>query len=189
MFNFLKKAKSPVNDSNAPERELYQKLMAPEYKTDDYCWRDLDEEMEAVQTLFVDYWKPRFLVDHKNKCAYEFMDNEATLVGVSDADIDWQTLKGIPKESLYRAKCRNAYFPTKISGFRNGVAEVSWQLCPDGRYWMDDDGFGMSPDEKIEIYGYIDRTGKVVVPYQAITSHKQWDALFKQAQNIVKNRK
>jgi len=42
---------------------------------------------------------------------------------------------------------------------------VRWQINPDGRYYMDDDGFGMTDDEEITLLGKIDRTGKVVVPF------------------------
>lgn len=178
-MNLFRKVKSLMCGNNTPERKLYQKLMSPEYKTDDYFWKDHDENMETVNTLFEDYWKPRLLVDHNSKCAYEFMDENARLVGVDNADIDWISLKKIPQDALYRVKIRNAYFPTAIRGYRNNVAQVSWQLIPDGRYWMDDDGFGMTDDEKVEIYAYIDRTGKAVVPYQIFKSGKQADMLLK----------
>ena len=46
--------------------------------------------------------------------------------------------------------------------YKNGVAEVEWQLNPDGMYYRDDDGFGMTDDEEINLYGAIDRKGKVV---------------------------
>lgn len=46
--------------------------------------------------------------------------------------------------------------------YKNGVAEVEWQLNPDGMYYRDEDGFGMTDDEEIKLYGAIDRKGKVV---------------------------
>ena len=42
------------------------------------------------------------------------------------------------------------------------MAEVEWQLNPDGMYYRDEDGFGMTDDEEINLYGTIDRKGKVV---------------------------
>ena len=47
-------------------------------------------------------------------------------------------------------------------GIKNGVAEVEWQLNLDGMYYRDEDGFGMTDDEEIKLYGAIDRKGKVV---------------------------
>ena len=35
---------------------------------------------------------------------------------------------------------------------------------------MDDDGFGMTDDEEITIYGYIDHKGKVVSKFHAINN-------------------
>lgn len=40
----------------------------------------------------------------------------------------------------------NDISPIDIREFRDGVAEVSWQVSSDGRYYMDGSGFGMSGD-------------------------------------------
>lgn len=36
------------------------------------------------------------------------------------------------------------------------------QINPDGRYFADEDGYGMTDDEEITLVGYIDRRGKAV---------------------------
>ena len=41
-----------------------------------------------------------------------------------------------------------------------------WQIQPDGRYWADDDGFGMEDDEEITLYSFIDQNGKFMGPFQ-----------------------
>ena len=43
---------------------------------------------------------------------------------------------------------------------------IGWQLTPDGRYYMDEDGYGMTDDEEITIYGQIDQQGKVVKKFK-----------------------
>lgn len=149
---------------------LYNLLITPEYRTDKYCRNDLGEDMEAVSTLFADYWKPRWLLDHKTHRAYEFMDENARLTRVADSDIDWQSLRNIPLEYRIRVKNRNAWFPTHIGKFEKGMATVRWQLNPDGRYWMDEDGFGRTDDVEFNIYGFIDRTATVIVPFQPLAS-------------------
>lgn len=53
-----------------------------------------------------------------------------------------------------------------IYGFHNGVSKVEWQLNPDGRYFMDEDGFGMTDDEEIAIYGKIDSNGRIVEKFK-----------------------
>ena len=63
---------------------------------------------------------------------------------------------------------------------------VSWQLNPDGKYYMDDDGFGMTSDREINIYGFIDRQGKVLVKFQEAESKEKRDALRIEAENIVR---
>ena len=78
------------------------------------------------------------------------------------------------------------HFPSFIREFRNGVAQVDWQLNPDGRYYMDDDGFGMTDDEEIEIYGFIDTKGNVLVKFKAIKDRKELEVMRKKAEEIVK---
>ena len=65
---------------------------------------------------------------------------------------------------------------------------MEWQLNPDGRYYMDDDGFGMTDDEEINIYGFIDTDGKVVVKFQMINDYKDLERLRKEAEGIVHRR-
>lgn len=55
------------------------------------------------------------------------------------------------------------------------MAQVSWQLNPDGMYYRDEDGFGMTDDDEVEIYGFIDRKGKVVVKFKHI--NEDWNLL------------
>ncbi len=121
------------------------------------------------------YWKPRFLIDNNSKCAYEFMDVNENLRTITTDDIEWDTLIGLPKGAIERARNLDAHFPTHIIKFENGVAQVSWQLMPDGMYYRDEDGFGMADDEEVEIYGFIDRQGNVVVKFQYING--DWERL------------
>ena len=79
------------------------------------------------------------------------------------------------------------HFPSFIRGFRNGVAQVDWQLNPDGRYYMDDDGYGMTDDIEIEIYGFMDTEGKVVVKFQAVKDYRELEKLRKEAEEVIRN--
>ncbi|MCD8217278.1 MAG: hypothetical protein LUD01_04410 [Clostridiales bacterium] len=47
----------------------------------------------------------------------------------------------------------------------DGLAEIIWMVQPDGRYWADDDGFGMENDMEIELCAKIDKTGQFVTPF------------------------
>ena len=53
-------------------------------------------------------------------------------------------------------------YPGDISRYENGMAEVRWEINPDGRFYCDEDGFGMTGDVQRTLYGAIDRKGKVV---------------------------
>ena len=54
---------------------------------------------------------------------------------------------------------------------------------------MDEDGFGMTDDEEIEIYGFIDQNAKVVVKFRNINEHySELDKMRKEAEEIVKQR-
>lgn len=41
----------------------------------------------------------------------------------------------------------------------DGVGEQTWQINTDERYFMDEDGFGMTNDEEVTIYGCLNRCG------------------------------
>ena len=146
------------------EEKLYKRLCAPQYKDRPYPWReyDLGENMTLVNQVIGQYWKPRYLLDNEAKCAYEFMSIDEVLQIVTDEDIDWDSLKGLPQDAFERAKAHSFHFPGHVYQYKNGVAEVEWQLNPDGMYYRDEDGFGMTDDEEINLYGTIDRKGKVV---------------------------
>lgn len=163
LFDCFKKFSTPIADEQA--RALYDKLMSPEYQLI-YTFEDYGENMTIAKEVILQYWKPRFLLDNDTRCAYQFMTGGEVLYNVSDDDIDWDSLMGLSEACLRRAHDRNAHFPTLVHMFKNGVAEVSWQLNPSGMYYMDEDGFGMTPDDEVELIGYIDRQGNVVSKFQ-----------------------
>ena len=152
-----------TNDMDMLEEEkLYKRLCAPQYKERPYEQRDLGEGMILVNQVIGEYWKPRYLMDNEERCAYEFMSIDEVLQIVTDEDIDWDSLKGLPQDAFERAKAHSFHFPGHVYQYKNGVAEVEWQLNPDGMYYRDEDGFGMTDDEEINLYGAIDRKGMVV---------------------------
>ena len=177
-------------DPETRDRACYDRLsaaIAQNRRT--YQLRDLGENMQEVSTLIVDHWKPRYLLNHTTRCAYEFMNEQAHLMRVSDADIDWPSLADLSEEYLFRVRTYNALFPTFISRFERGVAWVEWQINPDGRYWMDEDGFGMTPDEEISLYGFIDTACRVVLPFRMIDRSETLQELRTLAEKSVESRK
>mgnify|MGYP007056186460 FL=1 len=175
-----------IHSNKNTEEKLYEVLQTATYKSSLYKTEDLGEGMTVLYQSIWGWYKPRFVLNHNDKTAFEFMDSYMCLVTVTNDDIDWASLKKLPEEAIYRAECLSFQFPSFIRGFRNGVARVDWQLNPDGRYYMDDDGFGMTDDEEIEIYGFIDTKGNVLVKFKAIKDRKELEVMRKEAEEKVK---
>ena len=146
---------------------LYTRLSQPEYGDPRrFNTRDLGEGMELIEESVAGWWKPRYLVDHRAGEAYEFLNIALRFAIFSEDDVDWECLKWAPQEARENARRGFAGYPTHVGLFKDGIARVSWQLNPDGRYYRDEDGFGMTDDEEVTLYGTIDRTGKVVEKYR-----------------------
>ena len=144
------------------EEALYKKLTEKKLSENLYKTGELGEGMGVVYQLINGWWKPRYILNNKTKTAFEFMSRGQYLMTVKEEDIEWSTLKKLPEDVQNNARTQFAMYPTFVEGFSNGVARVRWQINPDGRYWMDDDGFDMTSDVEVEIYGYINKEGKVV---------------------------
>ena len=175
-----------MSSEGSYDEKLYTLLNTERYRKSPYETVDLGENMSVIKQVIWGWWKPRFLLNHNTKCAYEFMDSNERLMTVTEDDIDWESLKDLPEEALCRAKALSFHFPSFIRRFCNGVAQVNWQLNPDGRYYMDDDGFGMSDDEEIEIYGFIDQNANVVAKFKNIKSEDEMNEMRRQAQINIK---
>ena len=169
----------------SPEEKLYKVLNTDEYKIRPYEYTDLGEGMAVISETMWGWWKHRFLINHNTKCAYEFMNSDQKLVTVTQDDVDWDSLKELPEDVQRTARALSFNFPSFIRKFQNGVAEVSWQLNPDGRYYMDEDGFGMTDDEEVEIYGFIDQNAKVLVKFKNIKDYGELDTMRKIAEGKV----
>ena len=54
---------------------------------------------------------------------------------------------------------------------------------------MDEDGYGMTDDEEITIYSYVDRAGKPLVKFRYIKDYSELDEMEKEARKNLKKRK
>lgn len=183
-----------VNALNAPgksiDEKLYLVLSAMDFTRNGYRVSELGEGMSVIEQVIWGWWKQRYLIDNKRYRAYEIMDGNMDFVNFTTDDVDWDSIKQLPEKAKMRAQEMSAQFPTFIRGFRKVVAEVSWQLNPDGRYYMDEDGFGMTSDEEITVYGFIDSEMNVLVKFQYIDEDwKQLDKMRSEAEDILKNKK
>ena len=82
--------------------------------------------------------------------------------GFSDKDMDI---------ILKHLKSRDDLFPviryrTDFEQREDGKIMMIWQIQPDGMYWRDEDGYGMTPDEEIRLYSFIDKNGCFTAPFR-----------------------
>ncbi len=185
-MSIKKKVAAMMGNGRSMEENLYEVLSEKDYSYGVYKKEDLGEGMWRVDGTFGSWWKMRYLVDEVSKKAYEIMDENMYFVQFGEEDVNWESLNKLPEEAVERARAMFAMFPSFVGRFENGVAQVSWQLNPDGRYYMDEDGFGMSDDEEIEIYGFVDRQLRVLVPFEHID--EDWNRLRemrKEAENLM----
>lgn len=184
-----KKVDALIAPGKSIDEKLYMVLSTMDFTRNGYRVSDLSEGMSVIEQVIWGWWKQRYLIDNKNCRAYEIMDGNMDFVNFTTKDVDWDSIKELPEKAKMRAHEMSAQFPTFIRKFSNGVAEVSWQLNPDGRYYMDEDGFGMISDEEITIYGFIDSEMNVLVKFQYIDDDwERLDSMRIEAENTLKER-
>lgn len=74
-------------------------------------------------------------------------------------DRSWESRLEIPMGS------QQVNFVFWIYPYQNGRASVRWLIQPDGRYFADEDGFGMEPYDEIEVYSALDEEGNFTEPF------------------------
>lgn len=186
-MSIIRKVDAMVAPGKSYDEKLYIVLSTMDFTRNGYRISELGEGISVIEQVIWGWWKQRYLIDNKNCRAYEIMDGNMYFVNFTTDDIDWDSIKQLPEKAKIRAHDMSAQFPTFIREFRKGVAEVSWQLNPDGRYHMDDDGFGMTSDEEITVYGFIDSEMNVLVKFQYID--EDWKRLDKMRREAVETLK
>jgi len=124
--------------------------------------------------------KQIFIVNPAIKKVYPISEPNGKLVGFTLDDIDWDCVNQL--EHNYDAKRLVAdYGGLSISDYQDGIAYVSWMLYPDGRYFADEDGFGMEDNDEVNISAYIDTQCRVVVKFQDMEDSEKRKQLREEA--------
>lgn len=79
---------------------------------------------------------------------------------LTEADIEPSALRLIKQQCPYlafKARYRFWVFP-----FTGNKAAVEWTVRPDGSYYADSDGFGMTDDKEITLHGFINTKGRPI---------------------------
>lgn len=186
-MNIYDKINRMANEPGTYEEKLYRILKAPKYSTGIYKVENLGEGMSIVNETINGWWKPRFLLNNETKNAYEVMTGGQIIMLADVDDIEWDSLEKLPEDAIITAQRYSFMYPSFVRYFENGVACVQWQLNPDRRYYMDDDGYGMTSDEEVNIYGFIDKEANVIIKFQVV-DEEELPKLRAKAEEIVKQK-
>ena len=145
----------------------FDDLMADMEKSDDqadYYHRDMGSGMLCFKNRSYGN-KQLFIVNPALKKVYPISTASGRLVGFTHEDIDWDSVSQLEHHGDAERLVAN-YGGLSIGDFQDGVARVNWMLYPDGRYFADEDGFGMEDNDEVNISAYIDTECRVVVKFQ-----------------------
>jgi hypothetical protein len=112
------------------------------------------------------HYRPRevYFINKKIEFAWMVLDSSDNLVQWEQTDVDFDELQGL--ENTGNARIMAAPYGFNINPYKGNYALVSWTLHPDGRYFADEDGFGMTDDEEVKVYGIINGLCEVIIPFQ-----------------------
>lgn len=115
---------------------------------------------------------PLFFANSQTGKARQLLDENSNLIGFEDRDFDKEKLKTV--EHPYDVNRRHVSYGGlgRYWDFCDGVCCLCWMLHPDGRYYADEDGFGMEDDEEENIYCIIDSNLRIVIPWQPMTDEE-----------------
>lgn len=128
--------------------------------------------------------KQTFMVNTALKKSYPISEPNGYLVGFTKDDIDWDNVSKLEHNAdAYRLVAD--YGGIGIEDYRDGMARVDWMLYPDGRYFGDEDGFGMDDNDEVDIYAYIDTECRVMIKFQDMKDHEKVKALYQEAKRLL----
>ena len=111
---------------------------------------------------------------------------------VDDNDIDYDAIAKECENGIGNAQAKAIRYAglNRWDGFKDGLCAISWMLYPDGRYFADEDGFGMEDNDEEEVYAIIDTDLNIVEPFRPI---KDVAAYLKEIRknkrkSVIKNR-
>ncbi len=100
----------------------------------------------------------------------KLVDDFGDIIHITLQDINFERVNQL--ESNWNAEKLWARYYYGVEPYQDGVAMVTWTLYPDGRYFADEDGFGGEDGLEVNIYGFMDKEGKMVIPFRDMESHE-----------------
>lgn len=91
------------------------------------------------------------------------LDSEGDAIFVKPEDFIWSDpVLSDYKETILTMHPRYGF---SVNEFVDNQASVSWTLQPDGLYWADEDGYGGTDENEIEMIAIIDKNGNILKPF------------------------
>lgn len=100
----------------------------------------------------------------------QLVSEDGTLLVAGD-EIDFDAINnGCPDSN----GCKSVrYWFGRYDNFRNGVCASCWTVYPDGRYFADEDGFGMEDNDEENAYCIINKDLEIIVSFQPMDDVKE----------------
>lgn len=91
-------------------------------------------------------------------------------LAVDDDDIDYLAISKACSNGYYNAMNKLVRYAdvNRYDGFRKGLCAITWMLYPDGRYFADEDGFGMEDNDEENVYAIINADLDIVEPFRPV---------------------
>ena len=98
----------------------------------------------------------------EGKIGRDIIDGRGNIVHFPGFDESDPHMKALGEKKPLPRVCFRTDFVRKPDGRHLMI----WQVQPDGRYWADEDGFGMTSDVEIDLYTFIDEKGRFTAPFR-----------------------
>lgn len=128
---------------------------------------------------------PLYLGNFDTGKVRQMLDENSFLVGFDDEkDFDWEKLKTVQHPGDIRRKFVDYGGLGRYNDFHGGICCLAWMLYPDGRYFADEDGYGMEDNDEENIYCIIDKQLRILIPWQPMTG-EEMSAKMRKAREIL----
>lgn len=109
----------------------------------------------------------RYLVNELTGKARQ-ISSPGFLVGFSDDEIDFATIDQLPHSHNAHPRRVDYGGIGRWNDCSHGLIALSWTLYPDGRYFADEDGYGMEDNDELAVYCVMNDNLEVVRPFTVV---------------------